>query len=83
MLVTGARKGHAVGKFWDELAFSRILGWGREFERVKSYLTKNILEGLGALDRNGADRNVEVEALNDALARKPSRSPGGKRRRAR
>ena len=83
MLVTGARKGQAVGKFWDELAFSRILGWGREFERVKSYLTKNILEGLGALDRNGADRHVEVEALSDAMARKQSARPGGKCRRAR
>lgn len=47
-LVTKARKGNPVGKFWDALAFSRAVSWGREFERLLEYLEKNLLEGKGA-----------------------------------
>jgi len=46
-VVTGARKGNPVGKFWDQLAFSRVLSWGREFRIAVVYLVKNELEGLG------------------------------------
>lgn len=49
LLVTGARKGKPLGeRFWDLLAYSRIVNWGREFRRVLVYLVKNELEGLGA-----------------------------------
>jgi REP element-mobilizing transposase RayT len=34
-------------KFWDLLIYSRIVGWGRELEIVKRYLTQNTLEALG------------------------------------
>lgn len=46
-LVTGARKGRPVGKFWAALTYSRVVGFGREFTRVKDYLAKNTLEALG------------------------------------
>jgi REP element-mobilizing transposase RayT len=45
-LVTGARRGHPVGKFWDTLAYSRIVQWGREFFRVRAYVVQNELETL-------------------------------------
>ena len=32
-LATGARRGHPVGRFWDDLAYSRVLHWGREFRK--------------------------------------------------
>jgi REP element-mobilizing transposase RayT len=45
--VTGARKGRPVGRFWDFLAYSRIVRWGRDFRGVKAYVMRNELEGLG------------------------------------
>ncbi len=47
--ITKARKGHAVGRFWDSLTYSRLLNWGREFFRVRRYVMQNELEGLGLL----------------------------------
>lgn len=46
--VTGTRKGRKLKKrFWDCLAWSRIVNWGREFRRVEIYFMKNLLESLG------------------------------------
>lgn len=64
-VVTGARKGKPVGRFWDSLAYSRVLGWGKELERVKRYLTRNLLEGLGALS---AGRRKDGPGLTPVLA---------------
>jgi REP element-mobilizing transposase RayT len=53
MLVTGAKKGSALKKnenqrgFWDYLAFTRIIKFGRDFENVLEYLVKNLFEGSG------------------------------------
>src|SRR4051812_40375194 len=44
---TGARKGHPIGRFWDELAYSRLLHWGREFAAVRAYVVQNEEEALG------------------------------------
>ncbi len=46
-LVTGTRKGNPIGKFWDALAFSRIVDWGDDWENMLVYLEKNQLEGAG------------------------------------
>ena len=46
-LVTGARKGSPQGKFWDALAYSRIVEWGNSYLRVKKYFAKNLREALG------------------------------------
>ena len=52
-LVTGTRKGRELKKrFWDTLAFSRVVSWGREFKAVSVYFAKNLLEGLG-IPRHG------------------------------
>ena len=45
--VTGAKKGNAQGKFWDQTAYSRLLTWGRQYDEVHSYLLKNALEAIG------------------------------------
>jgi REP element-mobilizing transposase RayT len=45
--VTGACKGFSVGKFWDELAYSRIVTWGRDFIRVRSFVVQKRVRGLG------------------------------------
>ena len=47
-LVTGTRKGQKLGhRFWDKLAYSRIVSWGREFRAIETYFIKNLLESLG------------------------------------
>jgi REP element-mobilizing transposase RayT len=47
-IVLGAERGRAKGiQFWDALPFTRILEWGKDFDRVKSYLKQNTLEALG------------------------------------
>src|SRR6185437_12792175 len=42
MLVTGARKSHPIGKsrFWDTLAYTRIVSWGRDLANLKTYFIK-------------------------------------------
>jgi REP element-mobilizing transposase RayT len=53
--VTGARKGKPVGRFWDMLAYSRLMSWGRDFFGVRRYVAQNELEALKLVpyrDRN-------------------------------
>ena len=47
--VTGARKGRASGRFFDLLAFTRVIEWGKAFQIVKSYLLQNRLETAGSI----------------------------------
>ena len=46
-LVTGARKGQPQGRFFDAIAYSRVVDCGREFKVMKAYIWKNTLEALG------------------------------------
>ena len=44
--LTGARPGAPLSKrFWDLIAFSRVIAWGRAFTDAKKYIQKNILQG--------------------------------------
>ena len=45
--VTGAKKGKPQGKFFDGIAYSRVLEWGKSYRYAKNYLWKNQLEALG------------------------------------
>jgi REP element-mobilizing transposase RayT len=53
LIVTGAKKGAALAKnasdrgFWDQLAYTRIVGWGREFKVMERYFIKNLLQAAG------------------------------------
>jgi REP element-mobilizing transposase RayT len=48
--VTGARKGRRNEEdFWDELAYSRVVSWGREFELVRRYIVHNLYETMGLI----------------------------------
>ena len=46
-LVTGAIKGKAKGKFWDKLAYSRVVAWGRDAKNTTQYVFQNTLESFG------------------------------------
>ena len=53
IIVTGAKKGTSLKKnetgrgFWDHLAFTRIVYFGRDFQNVGRYLIKNLFEAAG------------------------------------
>src|SRR5207247_8320068 len=47
--VTGARRGRPAGPFFTGLAWSRVVGWGRDYMSVRHYVFRNQIEGaLGA-----------------------------------
>jgi hypothetical protein len=46
-VVTGARKGEPVGQFWDCIAYSRVVAWGRDFLAVRLYIEQNVVESHG------------------------------------
>src|SRR3954452_12310550 len=50
--VTGARRGHPSGRFFDTLAWTRVVAWGRDYLGVRHYVFRNQIEGeLGSLVR--------------------------------
>jgi REP element-mobilizing transposase RayT len=46
VMVTGAVKGRPQ-KFWDALAWSKMVEWGRQFQNTARYILLNVLEGSG------------------------------------
>ena len=42
--VTGAKKGHKFGRFWDHLAFTRVLSSYFELEILRRYFHANFIE---------------------------------------
>lgn len=81
--VTGARKGQPFGKrFWDHLAFTRVIMGHRDLSGIKNYLSKNALErevgGLSratveqyeAAERKARRRGVEVWRILEELGAK-------------
>ena len=45
--ITGAKKGAGKGGFWDRLVYSRIVSWGRQYDIISLYFTKNFFESVG------------------------------------
>jgi REP element-mobilizing transposase RayT len=43
--VTGARRGRPSGRFFDAIAWSRVVGWGRDYLGVRHYVFRNAIEG--------------------------------------
>jgi hypothetical protein len=51
--VTGAKKGMPTsGRFWDHLAWSRIVDWGRDLLTIRKYFEKNFQEFIHILIEN-------------------------------
>ncbi len=61
-LVTGARKGRPVGRFWDFLAYSRIVQWGRDFFGVRTYVKENELEPRGSIRRRSRGPSPKMQS---------------------
>jgi len=69
MRVTGARKSLelADGRFWDELAYTRVVEWGRDLARTTRYIVTNLFEAAGLLSRR--DKAAGMRAIE--LFREP------------
>ena len=66
-LVTGAKKSNPIGKFWDHLAYTRIVSWGREFKGLQAYLVKNLFEAAGLLNRNKKSELEVITFFNEGI----------------
>ncbi|MCM2280197.1 MAG: hypothetical protein NDJ89_19185, partial [Oligoflexia bacterium] len=66
--ITGARKGVRKGRFWDALAYSRVVTWGRELKNVSIYVIMNELEGLGIWSRKLRAKGRERVPIEPRLA---------------
>jgi hypothetical protein len=88
MLVTGARKGSPLERktagegpeggrrgFWDELVFTRIVGWGRDFRKVSDYVCFNLWEGLGIPLRRYLSRGYRCLEISEDGALLVPRGP--------
>lgn len=51
MKVSGGKKSHAYGRFWDDLVYSRLVTFGRDFKSVTQYFIKNLFEAHGLWNR--------------------------------
>ena len=63
ILVTGACKGNPVGRFWDLLAYSRVVSWIRDFKTVERYIIKNLFEAEGAYTKSMKKARVRMMTL--------------------
>jgi len=61
-LVTGVQKGKKrKEKFWDGRPFSRIVHFGKDFQKVKSYLLRNTLEVIGWIPKIKRSKKLTPE----------------------
>ena len=66
-LITGAQKGRPVGRFWDKIAYSRVVSWGREFFGVRAYVVQNELEARGEIPPRSRKQTRRRKTPLDAL----------------
>lgn len=69
-IVTSARRGRPVGRFWDRLAYTRIVSWGRDFRGVGAYVTQNEQEALGRRRHRRRESAIVLRQPRDAILRK-------------
>ena len=63
-VVTGAKKTNPLeGRFWDFLAYTKIVTWGREFRNLELYFIKNLFEAVGLLPRRAKALGLRVISL--------------------
>ncbi len=64
--VTGAHKGQPCQGFWDEVAWSRVVAWGRDFKAVCAYVVLNLFETMGLVPRRSR-RYTQRNPLRSAV----------------
>jgi REP element-mobilizing transposase RayT len=63
-LVTGAKNSQPLkARFWDRLAYTRIVSWGRDFKNIEFYFIKNLFEAAGLLTKKAKTLGLQVIPL--------------------
>jgi hypothetical protein len=58
--ITGAERGRRRGRFFDGLAWSRVVSWGRDYWGLRHYVFRNQIEGaLGPRVRQAFERGPD------------------------
>jgi len=71
--ITGAERGHRRGRFFDRLAWSRVVSWGKDYWGLRHYVFRNQIEGdQGPRIRQAFERGPTRSV--DPRRRGPSRS---------
>jgi hypothetical protein len=76
-IVTGAKKGNPVGKFWDELAYTRLVNWGKHFFRGRCYVIQNRLEAAGVIGYRVRNERKRMTHLSCSSYRPTNGPPKG------
>lgn len=65
-LITGAKKGKPLGrKFWDGLAYTKIVTFGRQFKNTSNYVFRNMLEAFGVIPpRKDARGHLKIDFIS-------------------
>lgn len=69
-MITGARRGNKIGKFWDALAYTRILKSNFEERVLKGYFHANRIEA----GKGHSARQAFLDKFNDWI-RRPNNTP--------
>jgi REP element-mobilizing transposase RayT len=75
--VTGARRGRPCGRFFNGIAWSRVVAWGRDYLGVRHYVFRNQIEGsLGARVRRALEQGpVRICRRNRSVGPLPRAGP--------
>jgi hypothetical protein len=65
-IVTGAKKGKPLSrKFWDGLAYTKIVTFGRQFKNTSNYVFRNTLEAFGVIPpRKDARGHIKIDFIS-------------------
>ncbi len=63
--VTGARRGRPLrgGPFWNALAWSRVVAWGRDYWAVRHYIFRNRIEATAGAAIRRAFEKAQVRGM--------------------
>jgi len=54
-----------MGKFWDALAYSKLVTFGRQFKNTSNYIFRNALEAFGVIPpRKDARGHLKIDFLS-------------------
>ncbi len=67
--VTGARRGRPSGRFFCGIAWSRVVGWGRDYLGVRHYVFRNEIEGAHGVHVRRAIEEGPVRTHHVELSR--------------
>lgn len=64
-LIMNAAKGRASGKFWDGLAYTRVVTWGWDLFHTRFYVVMNEMESVGVWSRHWGPQGRKNQAPPD------------------